>query len=348
MGLNVESFGVSESGWDEALEGLHSDIYHDRRYLRADDALGSNQSILFYIRGDGHRMAIPLRLSPVPKRGAHFDASSPYGYPGPLVSVAADPDWIRDAFKLLASHLNEMNVVSLFVRFNSLLNNAHQEFHPIGNTVTHGETVVIRLSEPFEDIFASFRSNHRRGIRRSLRDGHAVVWDQAWANLGAFVSAYHETMSRVGATDDYYFPESYFHALRDDLTDRVHLWTVVIDGEFAAGAIITETNGIVQYHLGATKNEYLRAHPVKILFSEVTKWAKERGNSIFHLGGGLGGSADSLFHFKAGFSGTRVPFLTGRSVIDFHMYQTLVAEWKEENPTMVQAESDFFPLYRKS
>jgi hypothetical protein len=104
--------------------------------------------------------------------------------------------------------------------------------------------------------------------------------------------------------------------------------------------VYTETGGIVQYHLGATANEHLHLNPTKVMFDYANRWAKRRGNRWLHLGGGVGGADDSLFHFKAGFSPLRRTFATWRLVVDAAAYAALV-------PGGVEAsQASYFPAYR--
>jgi spermidine synthase len=76
----------------------------------------------------------------------------------------------------------------------------------------------------------------------------------------------------------------------------------------------------------------------------VRSWAKERGNKILHLGGGVGGVADSLLQFKRGFSPLRNTFVTLRAVIEKQEYDRLVAA---RGPHLdLGVLTDFFPAYR--
>ena len=77
-----------------------------------------------------------------------------------------------------------------------------------------------------------------------------------------------------------------------------------------------EHAGIVQYHLGGTRDRFLETAPMKLLFHFARGWFKERGAEALHLGGGVGGKADALLHFKAGFSPLRARFHTWRIVAD--------------------------------
>jgi hypothetical protein len=85
------------------------------------------------------------------------------------------------------------------------------------------------------------------------------------------------------------------------------------------------------------------AAPSKLMFDSVRHWAQDRGNRVFHLGGGTGGRIDSLFHFKAGFSPLRGEFRSLRVVFDESRYRTLV----ERSPAGCQNSNGYFPLYRR-
>jgi lipid II:glycine glycyltransferase (peptidoglycan interpeptide bridge formation enzyme) len=104
----------------------------------------------------------------------------------------------------------------------------------------------------------------------------------------------------------------------------------------------------VQYHLGGTKNEFLKQAPSKLMFDYVRFWAKERGNKFLHLGGGVGSAKDSLYNFKAGFSKQRHLFLTLRLITDQQKYDSLVELRAKTLKTAAKnlVDSNFFPAYR--
>ncbi len=78
-------------------------------------------------------------------------------------------------------------------------------------------------------------------------------------------------------------------------------------------------------------------------------WAKERGNKVLHLGGGLGGrSQDSLYHFKSGFSKQTNNYSTFRLIVNQEKYDRLLnstAKYLNLEPKII-IESGFFPSYR--
>jgi lipid II:glycine glycyltransferase (peptidoglycan interpeptide bridge formation enzyme) len=123
---------------------------------------------------------------------------------------------------------------------------------------------------------------------------------------------------------------------------------VRLDATIVSAALINECNGIVQYHLGATLATFLEQAPKKLLLDYVRTWAKNRGNRIFHLGGGRGGAKDSLYNFKLGFANQTHPFSTLRFVVNepqYHQWTVSQAQQFSQTPEQLLA-SNFFPAYR--
>ena len=60
------------------------------------------------------------------------------------------------------------------------------------------------------------------------------------------------------------------------------------DSEVVSGGLFTLCDGIVQYHLGGTRNTALKLSPMVLIFETVRQWANENGAHTFHLGGGVG------------------------------------------------------------
>ena len=100
----------------------------------------------------------------------------------------------------------------------------------------------------------------------------------------------------------------------------------------------------MQYHLGGTLNSALQERPSKLMFDWVRTWAKERGNTVFHLGGGFGAKEDSVFEFKAGFSALRHPYFTWQVLFEPNAYRQL--EEKRRSLPSAKPDAQFFPIYR--
>src|SRR5262249_4220792 len=166
------------------------------------------------------------------------------------------------------------------------------------------------------------RSEPRNPISRARRAGVPVVWDQ-WDRLDEWVAVYHANMRRLGASAYYFVPAAHLAATRAGLGDRMHLSIALLDGEVIGGNTFFEYRGFVQSHLASTRHES-NHYADKLLYDEVRRWTKSRGNRVFNVGGGVGGAKDSLFSYKAGFSAGRHPFHTWRVVADPVGYEVLL------------------------
>ena len=189
--------------------------------------------------------------------------------------------------------------------------------------VLHGETVSVDLairSDPLGTDAPQPPTGHREGARQ----GYVARVDPGFDRFGEFKRIYRATMARRSAAAFYLFDDAYFDRLRDALGDRLHLVVVEKNEVVAAAGLFVETDGIVQYHLGAPTRSPSRgaveaADPRGLLLGG------EARQPHVHLGGGVGGAADSLLYFKARVSPLRHPFRTLRVVLDEAEYRRLVA-----------------------
>ena len=55
---------------------------------------------------------------------------------------------------------------------------------------------------------------------------------------------------------------------------------------------------MVQAHLAGSSEELKSLSPLKVLLDDVRRWAQERGNQVFHLGGGRAGEMTRCGHSK--------------------------------------------------
>jgi hypothetical protein len=338
--LGASLIGVDSPRWSSILRTAPHDFYHLPGYVALSARHEGGQPAAVVVEGDGAAMLLPLILRPIP--GGGKDATSPYGYPGPIFAGPRDDRFATDAISEAAKVLAEQGVVSLFVRFHPLLNpEPRSEF---GTIVSHGETVVIDLSQDDAEMWRETRRNHRREIRNAQLAGHRVYEDVDLRHFARFTDLYQQSMLRVDAAPFYFFDDAYFDALRSTLGSRLHLIVVELDGVIATASIEVETDGIVQDYLTGTDERLNRHAPGKLLIHFVRSWARQRGNRWLHLGGGLGAVNDSLLAFKAGFSRRRLPFHTLRAVLDEDRYRELVRTF---NPVCdPDAVDGFFPAYR--
>jgi GNAT superfamily N-acetyltransferase len=339
--LNGTLLDVDAPEWESLLRAARHDFYHLPEYVALCAAHEDAQPRALYVTDGEKTMLLPLAIRRIP--GGGFDATTPYGYPGPVGSGTDDPAFLRVALVAGSQVLREAGIVSAFVRLHPLLNPLPPQ--GVGTLVQHGETVSIDLALPTEELWAQTRLNHRRDITRAVRLGYVARMDEEWRHLESFGHLYRATMARRSARPFYFFADTHFDRLRDALGESVHLCVVEKDGAVAAAGLFVETDGIVQYHLSGTSDAFRAVQPTKLMIHIVRGWAKARGSQVLHLGGGVGGQDDSLLLFKIGFSPLRHTFTTLRMVMDEQEYRRLVAA--RDARLDPDARTGYFPLYRQ-
>ena len=346
-----------DSRWADALAGLAHDVYHLPGYVELAAADEGGKAIAFWAEHDGHTMLAPLveRMLPdtlAPDAGCRAVAG-PYGYPTPLLSAGADVPLFFEAMKDAAI---DRGLVTAFLRLHPLIELPRESWLEGSDQqqlicIDHGQTVYVDLGLDESDQWGQVRSRLRSQIRKLVRDGFTVSWND-WSRYGNFLSIYEQTMRQVAASERYFFGPDYFFGLKAVLGDRLHLGLVEAPGgnkEIAAAAVFTEVDGLVEYHLGGTADDWRRSGPSRLLFDAARRFFGQeggRGNRALHLGGGLGGDEDSLFRFKAGFSKCRARFSTLRWTLDQEKNRHIESLWRKVHG-VTTFKPDFFPRYRQ-
>ena len=336
--MEVSLLQTGDPRWDDLLASTPHDFYHLPAYADvAAQEEGGTSAGLLVSTGD-RSLLLPLVLREIAASGR--DATSPYGYPGPLLSAGCDTGFLETALRAGAQHLADLGFVSLFVRMHPLL--CPDSPRGVGTVVHHPATVIVDLHEDDDQWWAQMRKSHRQQVRRAVAAGHSAYVDEAFRSFDFFKTTYHRTMERLGASPAYYFSDGYFDALRSALGDRLKLVVLEQGGRVWAAGLFVETNGIVQSHLSADDGSHRRGGPRKLLYAFVRDWAKARGDRWFHLGGGAT-AEPGLLAFKQGFSPERRPFNTLRVILREEEYIRLTRA-RGADPT---DSSHFFPAYRR-
>jgi len=333
------------------LQEMVYDFYHLPAYVKLMAEYEGGQGVAYIYQTDNICFYLPLIVKPVPAsycsdNDIYYDAASPYGWSGIIVKGEPSGEIFSRALAAFVDLCQQNKIIAAFVRMHPFLSPISDEFNRYGRIVQNGSTVAMDLNLPNAEICQQIRRCHQRGIKKWNNITYRVRVDE-WQFYDQFIELYTETMQRVEAASYYYFPRGHFLALREALGQRIHLCTVEIADDVVCGGLFSEINGIVQYHLAGTKSEYLQQNPTKIMLNYMWQWAKQRGNQYFHLGSGVGGSDDPLFHFKAGFSKVRYPFYTWRSITDHDAYHTVIAKWEQLTGYNNASGDDFFPVYRR-
>lgn len=337
--MRVHVLETSDPEWSIHLSGSRHDVFHVPAFVHAEDLFRGTASRLAVVEDGDSALLVPLVFSTLPD--GLEDASSPHGPAGPVFTDGTTETWRHAAISALVDHLHERDVVSLFLRAHPL--HGLHEFAAFGAVVEHGPSFVIPLERPLDEIRGGMRQNHRRNMRRAERDGHVAELDSEWRHLEDFHRIYTQTMERVEADPAYRYSREHFERLRDTAGECTSLWVLMMEDELAGAHLVTECNGTVQYFLGATHPDYHRRVPQVAIFDAVLRWAHDRGDRDYVLGGGL---QDSLRHFKSGFTQVQRPEATARIVIRPDDYARHCAAWETENGPLTHRRDAFFPGYR--
>lgn len=311
---------VEPAEWDALLARLGiEDVYLRREYVQSACTIEPGTATFLFEGG----AVFPCILRQF--RDA-FDVTTPYGYGGP-VADAEDADAFYAGYR---EWCRERGVVSTFVRFHPLYENqryARIAVEPLGSTV------AWRLQAG--DLFARMHSHHRRVVRKAQRAELELSVQEA-SSLEEFAALYERTMARLDADAFYLFTPEYWASLS---ALPLLLVSARREDELLASVLCFAAKPWLHYHLGASSDEGRRVGASHLVLYEAASWAREHGYELFHLGGGVGGRADSLHEFKSRFDpGAEREFAIGRAIHDETAYHEL---------TEGRADSgSFFPAYR--
>jgi hypothetical protein len=354
--MKMNAFTTAQSTeWTTALGKCSHDFYHLPQYHAVAEASGEGKALLFDYSEGEYSIALPLlirSLNDIPgiRPGRNrLDATSVYGYAGPVASHATLPEPVlRNFQESLREHLLDLKIVTVFSRLHPMIPQ-HSLLAGLGEYRTLSQTVSIDLTLPIEKQRTAYRSSLKTALNKLRRNGVTCLYDREGVHLDIFIEIYHETMRRVGAAPVYFFPREYFKELLRTLGDRFHLVFCLSEGKIVCGGIFIECGDVLQYHLGGTRNEALEFAPMKLLLDDVRIRASGRKLKVFHLGGGATPQSDDpLLHFKLGFSDRVHDFAVWRWVLDSAAHEHLCRErlqWDEANG-VVAASPIYFPQYR--
>ncbi len=326
--------------WRACLQGMAAvNPYQTWDYVQADAERDGHDFALYEVTGEGGRLAVPLLIRPILVQGERvgFDGTSPYGYPG-IAHDRSAPAVRASLCTQLRDHLKALGLVSCILRLNPF-DPLEADLEAVLGVSTTSDVVWLDLTQTEDELLAQCRDttlfHHRRFLKRS------PTWHER-TDSGDFLSVYFQTMRRLGASEAYFFPQAYFERLSQTTDFEVRYFENRVAGELAASFCTMSLEGIAYYHLSASSSTFLRLAPTKHLILATALQLKARGERVLNLGGGAGTNEDGLFHFKAGFSHLRAPYVLGRMICDPEKYSRLV----QARPEVV-TESRYFPAYRE-
>ena len=338
--------------WDSVVRSfLKYDVYYLNGYVKAFELHGDGEPLLLYYNSESLRGINVVMKRDISNdkhfegkidKGVFFDITTPYGYGGWYFE--GDQNGIdADIFKKeYIAWCLENNIISEFVRFHPILDNRVLGINrDIYDTSFLGKTVAIQLDSKVK-IWDRFSSKNRGHIRVALKEGVTVKIETSKEAFDVFQNIYKTTMDHDDASSYYYFNNSFFDSIRNDLNENYVLFTAYLGNTAIASSIMLFAGKCMNYHLSGQLFEFRRYSGTSIILYEAAKWGCEKGYEWLHLGGGVGAQEGPLYDFKKSFysKGEDKQFYIGRKILNSSVYNKLVDIRSE------QLDENFFPRYR--
>ncbi|WP_047414378.1 hypothetical protein [Cellulophaga sp. Hel_I_12] len=334
---------TDKKDWKKVLEAMDNyDFYHTYDYHNLSK-LESQTPVLFFYKKNTTKIALPLLIQPI-ENTAYFDATSVYGYAGPIVSNLEEND-LQEFSGALNSFLENEKIIAVFSRLNPLIKNQELVLSRLGTIVELGKVVAIKLDETLENQRANYSKITKRYLSK-LKKTCTIVKSDTPEDVLKFIPLYYETMNRVSAESSYFFDEAYFLNLMRSTDFKTEIIFAILNDtqEIVSAALMIKTQGkIIQYHLSGTREEYLDKSPLRLIIDQTRINGTEQNFQCLNLGGGIGSKADSLFQFKATFSNTYKNFKVWKYIVNQKKYDEICLS---KGFNQISDETGFFPIYR--
>jgi UDP-perosamine 4-acetyltransferase len=325
--------------WEELVNGAPvPDVYYRPGYVRAYALTGHVRPVAVVVRSGSTKALFPLLMRKLDMNGQVVrDAVSPYGYGGMLRLSGPEhpgPQVARDLFDQLRDWIRASGLIACTLRFHPLLD----QYAAWGmarmpekwtRVFPRGQTTAIELKQ-WDDVrhrVAGMNKGRQYDLKRSRSalDLRISEGPNAREDLKIFRALYQESMQRVRADKFFLFADEYFDHLATELGDKFAVFTALAGDRPVASAIFLADRNFVHYHLAGSNDEG-KAHGAATLHVVAAcEWARQRGCSLLHLGGGLQPN-DTLWEFKRGFGGKVFNYSYMTLIADQEQYEYLVQQ----------------------
>lgn len=332
--------------WDILVRSFKEyDTYWLSGYVKAFKIHGDGEPMLFYYSSEDTRGICVVMKRDIAKckyfsslinENEYYDFASPYGYGGWLIE-GENADRLFEEYN---NWCNDNNIVSEFVRYHPVIKN-HLSAANNYEITELGKTVSLDLTSS-ETIWNNITSKNRNMIRKAQKNG-VKIFNGRHPNLfREFKKIYNSTMNRDSADSYYYFSDSFYESICDDLPYNSQIFFAEYDKKIIAASIMLMTNKYMNYHLSGSLFEYANLAPTNLLLYEAALWGSANGYKSLYLGGGVGSGEDNLFKFKKSFyrNDDLNSFYIGKKIYNNEKYSELVSKRK------IYFDDSFFPRYR--
>lgn len=335
--LQVEVYYDHEN-WRRVLNDFSNyDFGHTYDFHKISENNKEGKAVIFAVKNadDKYIMCWPALLRRV-EDTEFYDLTSVLEFSGPLIE---DLDILNQCMDVLLGEMRDRKIIALFAKMHPLMSIVkNTDDFPVQQI---GNIVIIDVNKQRETI-KTYRSNHKRDIRRALAAGVNVVVDECCAHMNLFMRMYHQAMAELGAREYYLFSRQYLENIASATDFKSFLMFAIYKNKLLGAIMILRTGKIAHYYLGGVEKKYKHLSPLKVLLASAHQWCIDNEMNYLVLGGGPGGLDGPLIHFKKGFSNFVLPSHCYRNILNINFYIDVC------NMRGVDYRStDFFPAYRK-
>lgn len=326
------------------------DIYFNPEYVKLNEQIEGGTAECFDFSceyGTVSSQYIKRKVPYLVDGEQYYDAITPYGYGGPVITECKDKDKLIAAYsEAYLKQCRAEKIVDEFVRFHPLMDNAI-DFSCLYKAEYNRHTLAIDLAD--EDYFMTqFSPDCRNMIRKAAKKGVKVEVDHECAHMDDFIRLYYAAMQKNEASDYYYFAKEYFEKFKTISEIKTVLINAYVEEKIVSSALFMCSDEYMHYHLAATDPDFYSYASNNVILAKAVECGRELGLKWLHLGGGLSGNEkDSLFRFKRSFGRTDrnlKDFYLGRAVFMPEVYDKLCIIAEENGIT----NEGFFPAYREA
>jgi hypothetical protein len=266
-----------------------------------------------------------LHATDIPGGGLK-DASSPYGYGGPIATTG-DGAFVAAAWAAYARWMREQQVAVEYVRFHPLLGNERLYG---GQAIDNRQVVSMALDAG--DPGAGYPPRLRQTLKKAATAGLVYEEGRLEGRAAAFGAFHRAAMGEMQADSFYLFSDDYFDRVAQSGLATLGVCRHPSSDQWLAASLFLDGPGVREYHLAATNEAGRKLGASSFALHQGALAAQRLGLRHLYLGGGTTASPDNpLFFFKAAFSAQRLTYRTGWTVFDGPAYdelkQRFPAEW---------------------
>lgn len=334
--------------WDAIVKSFADyDVYYLNGYSKGFYLHGDGQPLLFYYETqDGKAINVVMkrdiacdtRFKGLIEENKYFDLTTPYGYGGWIIE--GNESIIPELLKEYDAWCKENNIISEVTRFHPVINN-QEKLRKYYDIMDLGKTIAIDTKDE-ETIWANLTTQNRGKIKKARNYEVVIEHNFDLDTFKEFKKIYEITMNKDDAEDYYYFDDSFYESIYNDLKENADIFYAKYEGKMIAATIILKCNNKLTYHFSGVLTDYRNIQGTNLMLYETALWGSKNGYKTFHLGGGVGSKEDNLYEFKKSFNKKdNYQYSIGKRIFNQELYDKLVSLRDKDS-----MRDNYFPMYR--